>query len=181
MSSSSGCLPQWLPTFGTQPGVGGGSPLALAVFDDGNGPALYAGGFFNTAGGVPASDIAKWDGNSWSALGSGVSGGVRSLAVSGSSLYVGGQFTTAGGVSANRIALRRGMRQYAGPKWVENPAYSRRSRSTRPRTARIESVQFHHHPGRVASGVTSRRATPVPPVVKIAASWPMRTTACATS
>ena len=45
---------------------------ALAVFDDGSGPALYAGGDFTTAGGVPANHIAKWNGSSWSALGSGI-------------------------------------------------------------------------------------------------------------
>src|SRR5437870_1470682 len=41
---------------------------ALAVFDDGSGPALYAGGTFDTAGGVPASSIARWNGQSgvWS-------------------------------------------------------------------------------------------------------------------
>jgi hypothetical protein len=34
--------------------------FALTVFDDGTGPALYAGGTFNSAGGVPASRIAAW-------------------------------------------------------------------------------------------------------------------------
>ncbi len=33
---------------------------ALAVFDDGTGPAVYVGGQFTTAGGVPANFIAKW-------------------------------------------------------------------------------------------------------------------------
>jgi hypothetical protein len=34
------------------------------VFDDGSGggPALYAGGVFTTAGGMPANNIAKWQG-----------------------------------------------------------------------------------------------------------------------
>jgi len=47
------------------------SVRALAVFDDGSGPALYAGGDFTTAGGVAANRIAKWNGSSWSQLGSG--------------------------------------------------------------------------------------------------------------
>jgi len=34
--------------------------LALAEYDDGGGPALYAGGDFNMAGGVPSSRIAEW-------------------------------------------------------------------------------------------------------------------------
>jgi hypothetical protein len=86
------------------------STLALAVWDDGSGEALYAGGAFTTAGGTPANWIAKWDGSTWSALGSGVDGsfGVRALAVwddgSGEALYAGGQISTAGGTPANRIA-----------------------------------------------------------------------------
>src|SRR4029453_8196205 len=77
---------------------------ALAVFDDGGGAALYAGGSFTTAGGIPAANIARWNGTTWSALGSGVeaAGAVRSLAAfddgTGPALYAGGHFSTAGGV-----------------------------------------------------------------------------------
>src|SRR5215212_2614337 len=45
---------------------------AMIVFDDGSGPALYAGGAFTAAGGTNASRVARWDGTSWSALGSGI-------------------------------------------------------------------------------------------------------------
>jgi hypothetical protein len=72
-----------------------------------SGSDVYAGGNFTTAGGIPANNIAKWDGIGWSALGSGVGGDfpyVRALAVSGSDLYAGGLFTTAGGSPANHIA-----------------------------------------------------------------------------
>ena len=48
------------------------------------------------AGGVAASFIAKWDGNSWSALGLGMDYLVFDLVVSGSELYAGGSFTRAG-------------------------------------------------------------------------------------
>lgn len=41
---------------------------SLASFHDANGPALYVGGEFNRAGGVTCSNIAKWSGQSWSAL-----------------------------------------------------------------------------------------------------------------
>ncbi|HTL54975.1 MAG TPA: hypothetical protein VL361_04815 [Candidatus Limnocylindrales bacterium] len=73
---------------------------ALAV----SGSDLYAGGYFTTAGGVPATNIAKWDGSAWSAVGLGVNSTVSALAVSDSNLYAGGWFTTAGGVAANYIA-----------------------------------------------------------------------------
>jgi len=69
---------------------------ALAV----SGGVLYAGGYFTTAGGNPANFIARWDGSSWSALGSGVGGTsyshVNALVVSGDTLYVGGEFMRAG-------------------------------------------------------------------------------------
>jgi hypothetical protein len=94
-------------------GMGGGSVTALAVFDDGNGSALYAGGTFVSAGSVAANRIAKWDGTSWSALGSGVSGGYVSALIAfddgnGSALYACGSFTSAGGVAAERIARWNG-------------------------------------------------------------------------
>jgi hypothetical protein len=82
---------------------------ALAV----SGGTLYAGGDFTTAGGVAATNIAQWNGSSWSALGSGMNtyGYVNALAVSGSTLYAGGCFTTAGGVAATNIA------QWNGSSW----------------------------------------------------------------
>jgi hypothetical protein len=74
---------------------------------------LYAGGYFTTAGGVPANCIAMWNGSAWSALSLGMSGGlagfggpcVNALAFdSVGNLYAGGNFTTAGGAPANFIA-----------------------------------------------------------------------------
>jgi hypothetical protein len=81
---------------------------ALAV----SGGDVYAGGFFTTAGGTAVNNIAKWDGSSWSALGSGVGGvnyhSVTALAVSGNDVYAGGYFLTAGGTAANYIAKWNG-------------------------------------------------------------------------
>jgi hypothetical protein len=58
---------------------------------------------------VPASCVARWDGTTWSPLGTGMNGVVRALAVDRSgNLYAGGSFTTAGGVSASRIAKWNG-------------------------------------------------------------------------
>lgn len=79
---------------------------ALVVDGSGN---LYAGGGFNTAGSVPASSIAKWNGATWSPLGAGISGNVYALAIDGmGSVYAGGSFVTAGGVVANNIAKWNG-------------------------------------------------------------------------
>ena len=72
---------------------------ALPIYDDGAGPALYAGGDFTSAGGVSANRIARWNGTSWSALGGGLSGLVGALAVhddgAGAALYAGGAFLRA--------------------------------------------------------------------------------------
>src|SRR5437899_9743848 len=51
-----------------------------------SGSNLYAGGEFTTAGGSAVNYIAKWNGSSWSALGSGMSSTVFALAVSGSEI-----------------------------------------------------------------------------------------------
>jgi hypothetical protein len=74
-----------------------------------SGTDLYAGGEFTTAGGGSASKIARWNGSSWSPLGSGMNDRVNAIALSGNGdLYAGGRFTTAGGVSANKIAKWNG-------------------------------------------------------------------------
>ena len=102
-----GCQPQWLSAFGQRPGVDG-TIHAQVVFDDGAGPALYVAGEFLAAGSVAAANVARWDGSTWSALGSGVDDVVLALAVfddgRGPALYAGGLFDTAGGMPAKRIA-----------------------------------------------------------------------------
>ncbi len=116
LAEGSECEPDWLPTFGGATGILG-EVVALTVFDDGSGagPALYAGGNFTTAGGVSANFIARWNGQNWSPLGSGMDSFVHALTVfddgsgAGPALYAGGYFTTAGGVSASRIARWNGQ------------------------------------------------------------------------
>lgn len=82
--------------------------LALAVSES----SMYAGGNFTTAGGISANYIAKWNGITWTALGSGTDGPVFALAVLGSDLFVGGGFTTAGGITVNGIA------KWNGSSWL---------------------------------------------------------------
>jgi hypothetical protein len=74
---------------------------------------------------VAVAGVAKWDGTSWSALGTGVSGSfdvyVYSLAVSGSDVYAGGHFTGAGGTPVNYIAKWNGSAWSAMGAGVQEP------------------------------------------------------------
>ncbi|MEI6567352.1 MAG: hypothetical protein WCR20_11790, partial [Verrucomicrobiota bacterium] len=90
-------------------GVGGDYTAvnSLAV----GGTNIYAGGSFTYATNLDSTVVnvnylAKWNGSTWSGLGSGMNSGVYALAVdaSGSKLYAGGGFTQAGGVSAGYAA-----------------------------------------------------------------------------
>jgi hypothetical protein len=65
---------------------------------------LYVTGEFATAGGGTAANIARWDGTSWSSLGSGLNGPGYALAALGGRLYVGGRFSAAGATAANGVA-----------------------------------------------------------------------------
>jgi hypothetical protein len=88
---------------------------AIAVI----GTDLYVGGRFTDLAGIAEADyIAKWDGSTWSALGSNGAGNgaldlyVNALAVSGTDLYVGGDFANAGGnLEADMIA------KWSGGTW----------------------------------------------------------------
>jgi hypothetical protein len=84
-------------------GIPGANGDVFASVVDGSGN-LYIGGTFTIVGDVFATNIAKWNGSSWSAVGSGLNAQVNALAVSGSDLYVGGAFTAAGGSNVNFIA-----------------------------------------------------------------------------
>ncbi|GAB3573869.1 T9SS type A sorting domain-containing protein [Hymenobacter daeguensis] len=101
---------RWADGFGL-PGNGvNGSVYALAVTSTGD---VYAGGLFTQAGGVVANGVAKWNGTTWSSLGTGagngVDGAVFALAVANTGeVYVGGSFSQAGGAAANNVAKWNG-------------------------------------------------------------------------
>ena len=117
--AAGGTLRRWDgASFATFATISGGAGIrALAVHDDGSGPALYVAGGFTSFAGVPASRVARWDGVTWSALGSGIGGGggttVHALCSfddgHGARLYAGGQFTTADGAPASNVAVWDGQ------------------------------------------------------------------------
>ena len=83
---------------------GGGLTAVLALLALPNGDVV-AGGLFTTAGGVPAGYIARWNGSSWSPLGSGTNGPVNALRqLPDGDLVAGGAFTVAGGSNAPYLA-----------------------------------------------------------------------------
>ena len=102
-------------------GLGGPRVHGLAAFDDGSGMALYAAGFFDSAGGVAAENLARWDGTGWSAVGTGLTASghafVWDIVVwddgSGPALYAAGSFTAADGVPAANLA------RWNGTTWSE--------------------------------------------------------------
>ena len=83
----------------------------MIMHDDGTGWQLYVVGEFTQAGDVAASNIARWNGTNWSAVGGGIPDGlvyaveVHSYpAGSEPDLYVGGRFSSAGGTAVSGLA-----------------------------------------------------------------------------
>lgn len=107
-ATSVGCGDGWDTTFTSN----GANNQVNAVVSDGNGNT-YIGGEFSSVQGLPANGIAKWDGTSWSALGSGIIGDIRSIVVSGSNIYVGGDFN-----SPVSDGLARNVAKWNGTTWT---------------------------------------------------------------
>ena len=94
-----------------------GTVFDLAVHDDGTGARLYAGGDFDLDGDGDLDGVARWNPltQSWSAIGTGFTGGrgtsVRSLASwnvgAPNGLVIGGEFASASGVPAANLAMFR--------------------------------------------------------------------------
>ncbi|MBU1074300.1 hypothetical protein KKG45_13725, partial [bacterium] len=72
------------------------------------GGRLYAGGRFDTAGDIPARNVAVLDGDTWRALGSGAGPTVTTLAWRQGDLYVGGKLEEAGGLIVGGLARWEG-------------------------------------------------------------------------
>lgn len=112
---------EWLPLTGPDGQGLDGSVRAMATFDGGDGPMLYVGGDFVTAGGQRSPYLARWDGEQWHTVpgldspGSELDAFVRTLYVwddgAGPALYVGGGFTMAAGLLVNHVA------RFDGAEW----------------------------------------------------------------
>jgi hypothetical protein len=93
------------------------------------GDTLYLAGLFTNVNGVAVTNLAKWDGTSWSSIG--FNGMATVLAVDGNNLYVGGAFTNAaaGGLTVTNVgywdgnawhALGNGLGIYSGTSFGVN-------------------------------------------------------------
>lgn len=102
--------------------LGGGldAPVCAVAVDAAG--IVYVGGAFTEATNadgstVSVNGIARWDGATWSALGGGVSGMVRALALDeAGTLYVGGDFTQATNANGTTITAQRIIR-WDGEAW----------------------------------------------------------------
>jgi len=93
-----------------------GTVQCLAVYNG----ELYAGGEFDSAGGVAVNNVARWDGNTWAPVGSGVptfdvlapfdtvTTGVIAMIVYNNELYLSGYFNTVGGITSHNIGRWNG-------------------------------------------------------------------------
>lgn len=111
-------IARWDPTTQTWAAMGSGvggtsSPGVYALAETPNGD-LVVGGHFITAGGLPASRIARWQPTTglWSKMGTGIGGAVYPpltvyavAAFPNGDIVAGGNFSKAGGVPVNGIAL----------------------------------------------------------------------------
>lgn len=103
-----GCGDGWDTSFTTN----GVDDQVNAIVSDGSGN-IYIGGEFTSVQGMPANGIAKWNGTSWTALGSGIIGSIRSIAIIGNDIYVGGDFN-----SPVSDGLARNVAKWNGTTWT---------------------------------------------------------------
>ncbi|MFG0285701.1 MAG: GC-type dockerin domain-anchored protein [Phycisphaerales bacterium JB039] len=103
---------------GTDPKV-----KAMAIYDDGRGPALYVAGSFEIAGGKECWNIARWDGAEWEPVGPGINSAVFTLCIYDEdgagpgrpALFAGGEFNRVRG--GERYTLTR-IGRWDGAEWT---------------------------------------------------------------
>lgn len=95
----------WTPLLGK----GLPTPVQCLAFD---GPDAIAGGAFPSIDGVTVNGIARRSGTTWSALGSGMTGGSATVKAvvraANGNVFAGGSFTSAGGNAASNVARWNG-------------------------------------------------------------------------
>ena len=103
-------------TLGPLGGTPGGPVHALRRHEN----DLLAGGAFGHMAGNLANCIARWNGDTWSALGEGIHGTVLAIEIYDDQVIAGGSFDSAGGVAANNIAAWDGASWHPLGDGVDN-------------------------------------------------------------
>jgi trimeric autotransporter adhesin len=100
------CLQSAAASWQSFGGVVGGCNGQINAFVERPDGSVVIAGYFNVCGDLAVENIAVYhpDSNSWTALGTGIGGGVNALAMYGDDLYAGGYFSEAGGVEARNVA-----------------------------------------------------------------------------
>jgi trimeric autotransporter adhesin len=107
------CVPGWHSVAGGP----NGAVRTLAVTTENGRTALFAGGLFSSAGGIPTGALARWDGGAWSRVGTEfITSPILTLIEfddgSGPALYVGGHNVALG---ANPAVT--GILRWSGTQW----------------------------------------------------------------
>lgn len=109
---------EWLP-LGSGFSGSNGPALAMHYCDDGAGAKLYVGGSFSGIGGVSATNVAAWNGQSWEPVGSGLSAsGAGAVSALGSFVLPEGRRLFAGGNSIVNSVNNRCLARWTGSTWV---------------------------------------------------------------
>ena len=110
-SATTGVWTQLGDTFNYSSTAFGAAVYAVTTRPNGE---VFAGGFFNNVGSTPILGLARWNGSSWSQVGSGVSGSVNALlTMPNGDVIVGGPFSMAGGIQTGSIARWDGSSWFA--------------------------------------------------------------------
>ncbi|GMU83942.1 MAG: hypothetical protein AMXMBFR47_38120 [Planctomycetota bacterium] len=127
--------------------VGVGS---LQPADLGDGPALYVGGTFRNAGGLSSPNIARWDGQNWSAVGAGLPEDTRdgSIVPTVRSILPAMDGGTPVLLAAGDFILDsiRGVARWDGQTWTSFPG------DFQPYPAKLKFVSEGVEPGLIAYG-----------------------------
>ncbi|HEY1788069.1 MAG TPA: hypothetical protein VGJ73_07940 [Verrucomicrobiae bacterium] len=89
---------------------GNGSAVETVAIQNG---LVYAGGAFTNSGSLLVTNLAVWNGSSWSGLGGPFSSAVYALAFNGGNIFAGGVFSQVGATTASGIA------QWNGSAWSQ--------------------------------------------------------------
>ncbi|MCC6355739.1 MAG: choice-of-anchor D domain-containing protein [Verrucomicrobiae bacterium] len=108
----------WSNLGATTTASGANGPISAAAVV---GSDVYVGGSFSFIGNTPARNVARWNGSSWSPLGTPAQNGVSSIvnaiaATSTNAIYVGGFFATVADASTNSISANR-IALWTGSSW----------------------------------------------------------------